>query len=67
MDTMDSTPLAVAVAPSASTDLLADERWVRWTQKGRDHDRLMHERWVGVATIAIIGTLLTAAIVLGLQ
>jgi hypothetical protein len=64
---MESPSLPIALSVPASMDAIANERWEHWMQKGRDHDRLMLERWRELATVVIIASLLTAATVLALR
>jgi hypothetical protein len=64
---MDRPALLIPVSLPVSIDGTASERWEHWMQKGRDHDRLMLERWRELAIVVMIGFLLTAATVLALR
>ncbi|MFN2445518.1 MAG: hypothetical protein ABR606_08035 [Vicinamibacterales bacterium] len=43
-----------------------DDRWARWIERGRAHDRALRGRWFEGLTLAGVLLLLGTAIVLGL-
>jgi len=67
MDMDRTPPLAIAIPVTISADVVGHEQWERWKQRGREHDRLMVERWRELATVMLVGSLLTAATILALR
>jgi hypothetical protein len=60
-------PAPAVLSPVPATLETSEDRWARWTERGRAHDRAIRQRWILGLALAGAVLLVGAGVAVGLR